>query len=63
MMPSGKPLTAAAIVGGLIICAAFFLLAWSTWREMVEDASAAARGKEDDEDWSESEAERENEEA
>jgi drug/metabolite transporter (DMT)-like permease len=34
---TGVPLTAAAIVGGLVICAAFFLLAWSTWREMNED--------------------------
>jgi len=58
MMPTGKPLTAAAIVGGLTICTAFFLLAWSMWREMSEDDAAIARGKEDDDGWSESEAER-----
>ncbi|TGZ81560.1 putative DUF6-like integral membrane protein [Ascodesmis nigricans] len=41
---TGKPLTPAATLGGMIICGAFFLLAWSTWREMCEEAEK--RGKE-----------------
>ncbi|KAI5793159.1 hypothetical protein EDC01DRAFT_655388 [Geopyxis carbonaria] len=36
-MITGKPLSAAAIVGGLVISGAFVLLTWSTWREMNED--------------------------
>jgi len=35
---TGKPLSPAAIIGGLIISAAFFLLAMSTWRELNEEA-------------------------
>lgn len=44
---TGKPLSGAAVIGGLVICAAFFLLAWSTWREMNEDPHA--KNKFDDE--------------
>ena len=33
----GQPLSAAAIVGGLLIIAAFLLLSWSTYREMDEE--------------------------
>lgn len=36
-MVTGKPLSFAAILGGCVICGAFFLLAWSTWREMIEE--------------------------
>lgn len=45
-MLTGKAIGAAAMLGGTVICAAFFLLAWSTWREMNEEAEK--RGKEDD---------------
>ncbi|KAL9020003.1 MAG: hypothetical protein Q9185_002742 [Variospora sp. 1 TL-2023] len=34
---TGDPLSAAAIVGGLLIMGAFFLLSWSTYREMEEE--------------------------
>jgi drug/metabolite transporter (DMT)-like permease len=34
---TGVPLQPAAIVGGLLIIAAFLLLSWSTYREMAED--------------------------
>jgi drug/metabolite transporter (DMT)-like permease len=34
---TGIPLSPAAIVGGLLIIAAFILLTWSTYREMAED--------------------------
>jgi len=34
---TGIPLSSAAIVGGLLIIAAFLLLSWSTYREMQED--------------------------
>jgi drug/metabolite transporter (DMT)-like permease len=34
---NGTPLTAAALIGGSLIIAAFAMLSWSTWREMVED--------------------------
>jgi drug/metabolite transporter (DMT)-like permease len=33
----GDPLSPAAIVGGLLIIAAFLLLSWSTYREMAEE--------------------------
>lgn len=36
-MWTGQPLSAAAIVGGCLIIAAFAMLSWSTWREMAED--------------------------
>lgn len=36
-MWTGQTLSAAAIVGGILIIAAFGMLSWSTWREMVED--------------------------
>lgn len=36
-MWTGQPLSAAAVVGGGLIIAAFAMLSWSTWREMVED--------------------------
>jgi drug/metabolite transporter (DMT)-like permease len=34
---TGVPLSPAAIVGGLLIIAAFLLLSWSTYREMAEE--------------------------
>ncbi len=34
---TGQPLSGAAIVGGLLIVAAFALLSWSTFREMNEE--------------------------
>ena len=34
---TGDPLSAAAIAGGLLIMGAFFLLSWSTYREMEEE--------------------------
>ncbi|KAK3327004.1 hypothetical protein B0T19DRAFT_358058 [Cercophora scortea] len=34
---TGQPLSAAALLGGLLIIAAFGMLSWSTWREMAED--------------------------
>lgn len=34
---TGVPLAPAAIVGGILIIAAFLLLSWSTYREMAED--------------------------
>jgi drug/metabolite transporter (DMT)-like permease len=36
-MWTGQPLTAAAVVGGCLISAAFAMLSWSTWREMTEE--------------------------
>ena len=33
----GKSLSPGAIVGGLLIVAAFLLLSWATYREMVEE--------------------------
>jgi hypothetical protein len=35
--PDGEALSAAAIIGGLLIIAAFLLLSWSTYREMNEE--------------------------
>lgn len=35
--PDGEALSAAAIMGGLLIIAAFLLLSWSTYREMNEE--------------------------
>ncbi|KAL2758279.1 hypothetical protein ACRALDRAFT_2017271 [Sodiomyces alcalophilus JCM 7366] len=35
-MLTGEPLSAAAMMGGLMIMVAFLMLAWSTWREMTE---------------------------
>jgi drug/metabolite transporter (DMT)-like permease len=45
---TGKPLSVAAVTGGIVICVAFFLLAWSTWREICEDAGAEKGRKKDD---------------
>lgn len=36
-MITGIPISLAALVGGLLIIAAFFLLSWSTWKEMNEE--------------------------
>jgi len=36
-MWTGVPLSPAAVVGGLLIIAAFLLLSWSTYREMAEE--------------------------
>ncbi|KAL2192141.1 hypothetical protein L209DRAFT_748952, partial [Thermothelomyces heterothallicus CBS 203.75] len=34
---TGTPLSGAAVLGGLLIVAAFVILSWSTWREMNEE--------------------------
>ncbi|GAB1315244.1 DUF6 domain-containing protein [Madurella fahalii] len=34
---AGRPLSAAAVFGGILIIAAFGMLSWSTWREMNEE--------------------------
>jgi len=34
----GRELTSAAVFGGLLIIAAFSLLSWATWKEMVEES-------------------------
>jgi hypothetical protein len=34
---NSEPLTAATIVGGLLIIGAFLLLSWATYREMTEE--------------------------
>lgn len=62
---TGKPVSGAGLVGGLVIIGAFFGLAWATYREMQEEAEH--RGKEaddvvDPEDWEEDEDEDEDEE-
>lgn len=36
-MLTGKPLSAAAIIGGILIIVAFLLLSYSTYREMDEE--------------------------
>ncbi|OJJ49946.1 hypothetical protein ASPZODRAFT_1074071 [Penicilliopsis zonata CBS 506.65] len=36
-MRTGQPLSSAAIIGGILIIVAFFLLSWSTYREMSEE--------------------------
>lgn len=36
-MLTGKPLSAAAIIGGILIIVAFGLLSWSTYRELEEE--------------------------
>ncbi|ROT35474.1 hypothetical protein SODALDRAFT_337465 [Sodiomyces alkalinus F11] len=33
---TGEPLSAAALLGGILIMIAFLMLAWSTWREMAD---------------------------
>ena len=43
---TGKPLSPAAIGGGLVIVGAFAGLSWSTWRELVQER-AKGDGKED----------------
>ncbi|PTU23118.1 hypothetical protein P175DRAFT_0433467 [Aspergillus ochraceoroseus IBT 24754] len=48
---TGQPLSAASIIGGILIILAFFLLSWSTYREMNEE-----RKKNIDEDDVESES-------
>lgn len=35
--PLNSPLTAAAMLGGLLIIGAFLLLSWATYREMDEE--------------------------
>jgi drug/metabolite transporter (DMT)-like permease len=34
---TGQPLSLASIIGGILIMLAFFLLSWSTYREMNEE--------------------------
>lgn len=36
-MVTGTPISIAALMGGLLIIGAFFLLSWSTWKEMNEE--------------------------
>ncbi|KAF3197515.1 hypothetical protein TWF106_003357 [Orbilia oligospora] len=38
----GRELTSAAIIGGLLIIAAFGLLSWATWKEMREESEKEA---------------------
>ncbi|KAK6526236.1 hypothetical protein TWF694_004844 [Orbilia ellipsospora] len=38
----GRELTSAAVFGGLLIIAAFALLSWATWKEMVEEGEKEA---------------------
>ena len=40
-MIKGEKLSPAAIIGGLLIIAAFLLLSWSTYREMEEERKKA----------------------
>lgn len=40
---TGKPLSAASVVGGALITVAFVMLAWSTWREMRQEQEKKAR--------------------
>ncbi|KAK3358762.1 hypothetical protein B0T25DRAFT_74478 [Lasiosphaeria hispida] len=51
-MWTGQPLSAAALFGGLLIVAAFVMLSWSTWLEMVEEEQKKRRddlsGEDDD---------------
>ncbi|KAK4121228.1 hypothetical protein N657DRAFT_682885 [Parathielavia appendiculata] len=47
---TGTPLSAAAILGGLLIIAAFGMLSWSTWREMNEEERRKQVDVSDDED-------------
>jgi hypothetical protein len=37
MLPSGKGFTLAALIGGVLIIAAFLLLSWSTYRELQQE--------------------------
>ncbi|PKS07727.1 hypothetical protein jhhlp_006335 [Lomentospora prolificans] len=39
---TGKPLSAASVLGGALITVAFLMLSWSTWREMSEGAERKA---------------------
>lgn len=34
---TGQPLSVAALIGGILIMVAFFLLSWSTYRELQEE--------------------------
>lgn len=36
-MRTGQPLSMGSIIGGVLIIVAFFLLSWSTYREMNEE--------------------------
>lgn len=56
-MWTGKPLSAAALIGGLVISGAFFLLAWSTWREMRQEEERTQRKGDDADDVTCSESE------
>ena len=52
--PLYQPLTAAAVVGGLLIIGAFLMLSWATYREMSEEkhkhAEETFEESEDDDD-------------
>ncbi|KAL7276142.1 hypothetical protein RUND412_000875 [Rhizina undulata] len=47
---NGTPLSFAAVVGGMLIVGAFFLLAWSTWKELTEERKKEADLDDDLED-------------
>jgi len=49
-MWTGQPLSAAAVVGGLLIVIAFAILSWSTLREIAEDERKRALRGDDDAD-------------
>ena len=40
---TGKPLSAASVIGGGLITVAFVMLSWSTWREMTEEQEKKVR--------------------
>ena len=47
---AGTPLSVAAVVGGLLIIAAFGMLSWSTWKEMSEEERKKSVDSSEDED-------------
>ena len=57
---TGKSMSFAALVGGVMIIVAFLMLSWSTWREMTEDAKEKAAHHALEQDWdSEDESDKE----
>lgn len=56
-MWTGQSLSAAAIVGGCLIIAAFVMLSWSTWREMAEEDQKREVDMASEEDESDSDTE------
>jgi hypothetical protein len=37
LLPGGKPIPLAALLGGVLIIVAFLMLSWSTYRELQEE--------------------------